>query len=199
MKDLLQALANFQQEVKPIYKDKKGFGYKYASLSEILEQITPVLKKCSLGFYHLMEDERTLKTVVFHTQSDQQIESKSVLPVGNIKGNTNPAQDLGASITYFRRYHLSAMLGLITEDDTDAVPPSEKQQAPQQVPQQKKVIPQVPAQKKELKIFDNQKGEYTPAWANIISKRKELSFEQIKNAYTMTPEVEQKLKELLNA
>jgi hypothetical protein len=55
-----------------------------------------------------------LRTVLMHT-SGESIESVFPLPISD--GMT--AQELGSAITYIRRYALSAILGLATEDDDD--------------------------------------------------------------------------------
>lgn len=119
MKNLFKALAEFQQEVPAINKDAKGYGYKYASLPFIIEKINPVLKKTGLGFTQLVEDN-SIKTILFHVESGEKLESLTTIPQGvNLKG-MNEFQVLGSAITYIRRYALSSILGLVTDEDTDA-------------------------------------------------------------------------------
>jgi hypothetical protein len=119
MKNIYKALASFQQEVKPIHKNTNGFNYKYADLSKIFEVINPLLKKHGLGFTQPLNGTQ-LKTVLFHIESGEHIESLIDIPQ-NVKLNKmNDFQVLGSAITYLRRYALSSMLGLITDDDLDA-------------------------------------------------------------------------------
>ena len=49
---LYKALAGFQQECPVIHQGTKGYGYTYASLTEILSIINPIMKKHNLGFLH---------------------------------------------------------------------------------------------------------------------------------------------------
>lgn len=118
MKNLYKALANFQQEVPVIHKDTQGFNYSYADLPKIFEVINPLLKKHGLGFTQSVND--TLETTVFHIESGESITSKTIIPQGVQLNKMNDFQVLGSAITYLRRYAISAMLGLVTDKDTDA-------------------------------------------------------------------------------
>ena len=119
MKNLYKSLADFQQEVPVIHKGTQGFNYSYADLPAIFEIINPLLKKHGLGFYQAVNGTN-IKTIVFHVESGEQIESETAIPQGVQMGKMNDFQVLGSAITYIRRYALSAMLGLVTDKDTDA-------------------------------------------------------------------------------
>lgn len=140
MKTIYKALADFQQEVPVILKGTSGYGYKYADLPAIFETINPILKKYKLGFTQLIEGTN-IKTILFHVESAERIESLTEMPIDSliyeevtkkdktgkeyktniIKGfeGMNKAQAIGSLITYFRRYSLSSLLGLVTDVDTD--------------------------------------------------------------------------------
>lgn len=111
-------LAQLQQEVGTIKKDSKGYGYNYASLDHIVEVITPLLKANSLGYTHTFDGSDIICTL-FNTEGETLI-SRLTLPQEALKG-MNMSQSMGASITYARRYTLSAILGLVTDEDTDGV------------------------------------------------------------------------------
>ena len=119
MKNLYKALADFQQEVPVIHKGTSGYGYSYADLPAIFDIINPFMNKYGLGFYQAVNGT-SLKTVVFHIESGEQIESETAIPQGVELAKMNEFQVLGSAITYIRRYALSAMLGLVTDKDTDA-------------------------------------------------------------------------------
>lgn len=119
MKELLKSIAGFQQEVPVIHKETEGYGYSYADLPQIFKVINPLLKKHNLGFYQCLEGTQ-LKTVLFHTETGQSIESKAEIPQDVSLSKMNKFQVLGSAITYFRRYQISAMLGLVTDKDNDA-------------------------------------------------------------------------------
>lgn len=119
MKELYKALAAFQQEVPNIYKNSQGYSYKFADLGEINEIIKPILKKHGLGYVQPLVGT-TVKTVIFHAESGESIEGFADIPQGVQLKGMNDFQVLGSAITYLRRYSLSSMLGLITDEDADA-------------------------------------------------------------------------------
>lgn len=130
-KNIFKALAEFQQKVPVIFKDSQAYGYKYADLPAIFEVINPIMQECGLGFTQIINGA-SLKTIVFHIESGEQIESNIDIPQGvDLKG-MNTFQILGSAITYLRRYAISSMLGLVTDKDTDAqgeqVKPQPKQE-----------------------------------------------------------------------
>jgi hypothetical protein len=119
MKNIYKAIADFQQEVPVIHKGTSGYGYSYADLPAIFEIINPLLKKHGLGFYQAV-DGTDVVTVVFHVESAEQIESRTAIPQDVQLAKMNQFQVLGSAITYIRRYAISALLGLVTDKDTDA-------------------------------------------------------------------------------
>ena len=127
MKNLYISLAKFQQEVPVIFKETKGYGYKYADLPTILETINPLLKKHGLGFTQLVNKD-CLKTVLFHIESGELLESETQINYGVSLKGMNDFQVLGSQITYLRRYALSSMLGLVTDVDNDANGEQKKQE-----------------------------------------------------------------------
>lgn len=119
MKNLYKALADFQREVPTILADTQGYGYKYADLNSIFKIINPLLKKHGLGFTQPLS-KTSLKTIIFHIESGEYLESEIDL-LYNVKlAKMNDFQVMGSQITYLRRYTLSSALGLITDEDADA-------------------------------------------------------------------------------
>lgn len=138
MKNLYKALAEFQQEVPIIHKKTEGYGYTYADLPAIFTIINPILKKNGLGFTQLVLDD-VIKTIVFHHESGEQIESSIKLVNGVTLVKMNPFQVLGSQITYLRRYAISSMLGLVTDEDNDGNPPKGDDKKPQKTKKEDKV------------------------------------------------------------
>jgi hypothetical protein len=119
MKNLFKSLAEFQQEVPVIHKATQGYGYTFADLPKIFSVINPLLKKHGLGFTQLIENEN-LTTILFHVESGETIESKMALLKDVALKGMNEFQVYGSQLTYFRRYALSSILGIVTDKDTDA-------------------------------------------------------------------------------
>ena len=118
MKNLFKALAAFQQEVPILHKDTSGYSYTYTDLPEIFRTINPLLKKHGLGFSQPLNGNE-LKTIIFHAESGENLESSITIPEESMKG-MNKYQSLGSGITYMRRYAISSLLGLVTDKDMDA-------------------------------------------------------------------------------
>lgn len=152
MKNLFKSLASFQQEVPVIHKATQGYGYSYADLPKIFEVINPLLKKHGLGFtqtLHTKEDVNYIATMVFHVETGESIESMVSIPSVSLKG-MNDYQSFGSGVTYFRRYSLSAALGLVTDKDTDA-----------SGEQQPKKLPPIDQKRFEAAVKAIHKGDYT--------------------------------------
>lgn len=127
MKNLFKALAEFQQEVPVIFKGSTAgqgnFAYQYTDLPAIFKAINPLLKKNGLGFSQITEfkdGHDYLVTIVFHIESGETLETRTrLMPEVELKGQ-NVFQSYGSQLTYFRRYGISQILGLVTDKDTDA-------------------------------------------------------------------------------
>ena len=171
--DLLAALVEAQAEFPTMPKDKTAgsgaYSYKYADLDTIATAIKPILKKNGLGYTQSVEcggSGLTLCTRVFH-KSGQWIEGEALLPViTNTKSNA--AQSMGMSITYMRRYALSAMLGITSDEDTDA-----NFNAPQ-----KPLSPEAAAMRKAEKkpMFTDAQKEEMKKWPEAFSAEELAEF-----------------------
>src|SRR5699024_5628712 len=113
------ALGKFQGEVKnpantatnPFFKSK------YAPLNDVLNTVRPILSKHGLSVLqapHTEGENVTITTILMH-ESGEWIES----PPLSLKMDKVTAQGAGSAITYARRYALSAVLGISSEDDDD--------------------------------------------------------------------------------
>lgn len=117
MPELIQAIS----QLGNLSKDKQGYGYKYAELSKVLDTCRPILAEHNLVITQLvtvLNDESTLVTTLFH-KSGQFLRSCYPLVKAGVK-QANDAQQVGAAITYARRYALTAMLFMAQEDDDAA-------------------------------------------------------------------------------
>lgn len=119
---IYQQLAAFQQKCPVIHKDTEGYNYSYADLPTIIEEINPLLEEFHLGYTQLLNGTG-IKTILFSTNDEnheETIESVTEIPQGIELSKMNPFQVMGSAYTYYRRYALSAMLGIVTDKDTDA-------------------------------------------------------------------------------
>lgn len=115
--DLATALAKAQGEMKPAKKSghNKHFGADFATLEDVWEAARGPLTKYGLSIVQLpgTEDGKSgLRTMILHA-SGQWMSDFFPFPV-NVKQDP---QGLGAACSYFRRYGVSAAVGIVTEDD----------------------------------------------------------------------------------
>lgn len=117
---LAAALAAAQGEFAPVAKNREvnagSRRYKYAELSEIVASVRAALAKQKLAILQLTfcESEALMLNTRLTHASGQWIES--VYPVAALNA---AHQAIGSALTYARRYSLSALLGIVTEDDDD--------------------------------------------------------------------------------
>ena len=116
------ALCKFQADCPPMELDREvavtlktggQYKFKYSTMLNIVETCRPILHANDLSFTQLVGQDGTVTTVLMH-KSGQYL-SSSLL----IKGEQTP-QGIGSAITYAKRYSLSSILGIVSDDDDDA-------------------------------------------------------------------------------
>ena len=117
--DLAKALLNVQRTVQPITKDAENPFTKswYASLNSVMDACRNALIEngiwlCQYPVPVEQPNSLGLVTKLTHAESGQWQSSLAVVPLPK----ADP-QGMGSAITYARRYALTAMLGMVTEDD----------------------------------------------------------------------------------
>ena len=126
--ELCNALAKAQGEFPIITRDQvatfydargNARPYRYTSLGELLGKVRPVLAAHGIGLTGYCEPckEGGREVVTRLLLGDQWMEHS--VPVLHEENN---AQAFGAALTYARRYGISTLLGIASEDDTDAAP-----------------------------------------------------------------------------
>lgn len=118
--NLLPAIISAKQKFGTINKNKTGYGYKYATIDEILDKIEKPLLEAGLFIIHDRNIEMMeLTSFVYHT-SGEYIGTKIKLDV-ELSNKMNYMQNLGSASTYAIRYNLIALFNLCAEEDDDGV------------------------------------------------------------------------------
>ena len=117
--ELAKALLNVQRVIQPATKDSTNPFTKstYASLKSVMDTCRQALLDNGIWLCQYPVPVETpgsigLMTKLTHAESGQWQSSLSVVPLPK----ADP-QGMGSAITYSRRYALTAMLGMVTEDD----------------------------------------------------------------------------------
>ena len=161
-KSFYARFALVQQEAGQLKKDGNNphFKNKYVTLDTINSTLVGLLVKHDLVLYQTIETTEagasSLVTTVADTESEQKISSRYPL---NFTGQTSQQQ--GSMITYARRYTLSCLFSLSSEEDDDGEaasrasmpagsnwqrPVAQGQARPQQTGGQKPVAPRATAE-----------------------------------------------------
>ena len=117
MENLAKALVKAQLEM---IAPKKGsvnpfFKNKYADLKDVLAAVVPALNNNAIVLLQPLvniDGKNFVKTVLMH-ESGETFESLAEI----FCKNTNDAQAYGSGVTYARRYSLSSICGIGSEDD----------------------------------------------------------------------------------
>ena len=130
--NLAKALSAFQSEVQNPKNtaDNPFFKSKYAPLNDVLNLARPLLSKHGLSVLQSPAGDGTnivIASILMHA-SGEWIEPEPLV----LKADKATAQGAGSAITYGRRYSLSAMLGISSEDDDDGNGAEPKQDKPKQ-------------------------------------------------------------------
>ena len=118
--ELAAALSKAQGEMQAAIKDKVNpfFKSSYADLGSVWDAARPVLSKYGLCVMQTTEvasdgSRIVMVTTLAHTSGQWM---KSYLPLNPSK---NDSQGIGAALTYLRRYSLSAIVGVVCDEDDD--------------------------------------------------------------------------------
>lgn len=117
--EIAAALSKFQGEItNPINTATNPFfKSKYAPLNDVLNLVRPILSKYGLSVVQAPsgDGENIIVTTTLLHLSGEYIEFPNLV----LKADKATAQGAGSAITYARRYALSAILGISSEDDDD--------------------------------------------------------------------------------
>lgn len=118
--ELSKAFAKTQKEMKqPLkYANNPFFKSKYVPLENVVEAITESASKNGLSFTQFPSSDETgnvtVGTLVMH-ESGEWIEYDPI----KMKPVKNDPQSIGSAITYAKRYALSAIFGITSDQDDD--------------------------------------------------------------------------------
>jgi hypothetical protein len=164
---LAAALSKAQADAESAIKNQKNshFRSSYADLSSVLDVAKPALAKHGLAFMTMPSfDPETatakMQVILMLSDSDQRITFESAIPISK-----HDAHGVASGWTYLRRYCVSAILNLSTDDDDDgnaatAKPaPNAKPKAKKPAAKKRKATPAFeaktkPADKKEAEELE---------------------------------------------
>jgi hypothetical protein len=151
--EIAKAMNACQGELKDVFKGTQGYGYKYASLDKVYDEVRPKMTKHGLSLTHQKSFNREnscieLTSLLMH-ESGQWIEYHGSLPFASMK-QMNDYQASGSGFTYLERYQTSAIFGITSDEDNDAAGEQDDSITKDQVMEVEALIAEVKADRKAL-------------------------------------------------
>jgi hypothetical protein len=119
-----------QQEINKIEvkRTKAAYKYKYAPLEGFLPEVIEILNKYEFVLVQkataLLDNPKMIRVVtsIIDCKSGDSVlgDVETYLPIQGKDEKINYTQECGAAITYAKRYAISALLGITTDEDSDA-------------------------------------------------------------------------------
>lgn len=139
--DIYEAFIKAQAHFTTVPKNKTAkvrsnrtgaeYTYKYADLADVLGMARPILNAEGIGILqpHVRVNGRLRVCTRLIHKSGQWIMSDGL----ELPHDVSP-QDLGTGSTYYRRYDACSLLGIVADEDVDAIEPSRGEPTPIQQP-----------------------------------------------------------------
>lgn len=198
-KSVLEAMIAIQAEVQNPLKLARGNNYTYVELDALLDVLRPVATKHGIAIVQHV-DADMLVTELWHVSGDSKAFRMPLKPSG-LRGGSE-AQQMGAAVTYARKYSLMGLFGIHGDKDEDAQPVKDtkmKAAADLAVAQAERVTPLMPdlaafaaelAAKQPKTSFDL---AFTtdPLWNEYVyetAKEKNMTQEKVREAALKHPE-----------
>src|SRR5690625_1272924 len=109
------------KKVKVRMKNGGQYEFEYTDLGGIIDSVKPHFKENGISIMQSAGTENVegrlfvnVSTKLIHSSGEWMQSKPLIMPA------SNSIQDMGGQITYLKRYSLSAMLGISTEEDDDA-------------------------------------------------------------------------------
>ena len=121
MENIAKAIVAAQGKLHNLGKNANGHNYQYLTLDKLIDETRGILAEQGLAIIQPMADvngEAAVKTILIH-ESGEMIEGVYPIAKAGMRA-CNDAQQMGAAITYGRRYSLAAMLNIAQADDDGA-------------------------------------------------------------------------------
>ena len=123
LSNLATALAKAQAEMPVAAFDATNpfLKSKYATLGAVIQASRPILAKHKLSLVQFPISDATsigVESILTH-ESGEFVSERILIPLSEEKGKSK-VQSAGSTLTYLRRYSWASILGMYSDEDTDA-------------------------------------------------------------------------------
>lgn len=114
------AMAAMQAEMPEVAERGKAHNTKYATFEDINAAVRPVLEKHGFAVtFRIKQTDTAIKvTAVLSHREGHSEETEIILPADN-SGSKNSVQAVGSTVSYGKRYTMSALLNIATRGEDD--------------------------------------------------------------------------------
>lgn len=171
-KKFKQAMVDFQREKPELKKNShvkfNSTNYSFNSLPNIQRAVDPVLSEQGLSYRWEQEqmDDNSIKITCIVSHIAGHEERTYLIAKPDTSGSKNPVQQIGSTVSYLKRYTLEGALGLSSDKDDDAGKP------------------------KELPVLT----ELDKRWSKAVEAYRAGKSDAVKRVFTISDEIEAKLK-----
>jgi hypothetical protein len=140
--DFVKDFIELQKELNKIefLKNKKGYNYHYTPLEDILPMVVGIATQHNIAIlqsFDTNDNNIVVGELILSHISGYERKFVSRIPMANVgSGKDNPTQNVGATVSYLRRYMIMSVFGIATEDNDAEI---------RQLPQQQSKPSQQPA------------------------------------------------------
>jgi len=115
---IYKKLFEAKKEIGTITKNARNpfFKSNYLSLNGLIDAVEPILEKHNLLLLQPIEDGKVV-TMIVDVESKEDVSNRNSILSSMVLPNIQDPQKLGSAITYYRRYTLQSLLGLLAQDD----------------------------------------------------------------------------------
>ena len=187
-KKLMQARVKLQSTEMKKSGLNKFAGYSYFELGDFIPHIQTIFNEVGLcGVVSFDAIQATL--CITDTEDGSQIVVTSPMAEANLKG-AHPIQNLGAVLSYQRRYLWMAAMEIVEHDIIDSAPPEVETKKPEPKPEKPKVVatgkPPALIEGKDEKAHwylkvTAEPGTSIEEWASLVTDMTLMGLEQVKS------------------
>src|SRR5690625_34802 len=114
------AIAAMQEDMPEVVERGKAHNTKYATFEDINAAVRPVLMKHGFAItFRGSQDASTIRVTAVLSHREGHSEETSIQMPADTSGSKNAVQAVGSSISYGKRYTMSALLNIATRGEDD--------------------------------------------------------------------------------
>lgn len=173
LKEFALAFTQMQAQLTnaPFDSTNPHFRNKYASLAGIINHIRPIIAKFGFSFLQMTNtsaDSVSIETILLHSSGE------FVKSITSLKVSKNDPQGMGSAFTYAKRYGLSAILGIASEEDDDGEAAQKSVQTQKQSTQQPQKQNTSVSQKTAPIDYEKMRINSRQIWQELFDKGADL-------------------------